>query len=376
MNLSILRGPQARLAKRKLLAITALSLITACSPPPPAKVLADTSNLAILPAYKSFSLSSEKLATAANSFCSKPNTEQLELVRDHWRVAVDGWSGVQNLQFGPLLVDNQAWKIQFWPDKKNLIARKVEALLRSDEALTEKRVDDASVVVQGLSSLEYLLFDPKLGVLDSFANAATGSRRCALLIAVSGHLHSVANGLHDAWRPEAGNYVQIFTQTGEDNPEYPDDSVALANLLDTLVAGVELIKRDKFERPLGLASSEGQAQIYLLEWWRSQYSRDAIIANLKALKNLFMAANGYGLDDYLSKVKQHGEFSTQIQQHFDRSLTAAKAIPNSLFSSAEPRSQAELIQFQTEINELQLLLKSKLPEALGISLGFNAKDGD
>lgn len=356
--------------------ITVLVLLAACSPPPPSsKVLIDTSTLAILPAYQLFSQTSQQLKITADNFCQTPNAEQFDLVRAAWRANVDSWSGVQNLQFGPLLVDNQAWKIQFWPDKKNLIARKVESLLRTGEALNVKRIDDASVVVQGLSSLEYLLFDSKFGVLDRYTGEQ-GSRRCELLSAVSSHLHSVASGLFNDWRPELGNYLATFTQTGEHNPEYPDDSVAMANLLGTLVEGVELIKRDKFERPLGLASSGAQPQIYLLEWWRSEYSKDAIIANLKALKTLFVAADGYGLDDYLLNVKNRGDLSTQIQQHIDKSIAAASAMPNSLFGSVEPRSQIELVNFQKAISELLALLKSDLPDALGISLGFNAKDGD
>ncbi len=356
--------------------ITVLVLLAACSPPPPSsKVLIDTSTLAILPAYQLFSQTSQQLKITADNFCQTPNAEQFDLVRAAWRANVDSWSGVQNLQFGPLLVDNQAWKIQFWPDKKNLIARKVESLLRTGEALNVKRIDDASVVVQGLSSLEYLLFDSKFGVLDRYTGEQ-GNRRCELLSAVSSHLHSVASGLFNDWRPELGNYLATFTQTGEHNPEYPDDSVAMANLLGTLVEGVELIKRDKFERPLGLASSGAQPQIYLLEWWRSEYSKDAIIANLKALKTLFVAADGYGLDDYLLNVKNRGDLSTQIQQHIDKSIAAASAMPNSLFGSVEPRSQIELVNFQKAISELLALLKSDLPDALGISLGFNAKDGD
>ena len=356
--------------------ITVLVLLAACSPPPPSsKLLIDTSTLAILPAYQLFSQTSQQLKITADKFCQTPNAEQFDLVRAAWRANVDSWSGVQNLQFGPLLVDNQAWKIQFWPDKKNLIARKVESLLRTGEVLNVKRIDEASVVVQGLSSLEYLLFDSKFGVLDRYTGEQ-GNRRCELLSAVSAHLHNVAGGLFNDWRPELGNYLATFTQTGEHNPEYPDDSVAMANLLGTLVEGVELIKRDKFERPLGLASSGAQPQIYLLEWWRSEYSKDAIIANLKALKTLFVAADGYGLDDYLLNVKNRGDLSTQIQQHIDKSIAAASAMPNSLFGSVEPRSQIELMNFQKAISELLTLLKSDLPDALGISLGFNAKDGD
>jgi predicted lipoprotein len=355
---------------------TAMGLIVACSPPSPtSKVLTDTSTLAILPAYQLFSQNSQQLADTVDNFCGAPNAEQFNMVRAAWRVNVDSWSAVQNLQFGPLLIDNQAWKIQFWPDKKNLIARKVEGLVRTGEALDVKRIDDASVVVQGLSALEYLLFDSKFGVLERYTDEQ-GIRRCELLSAVSTHLQGVASGLFNDWRPEVGNYLEIFTQTGEHNAEYPDDSVAMANLLGTLVEGVELIKRDKFERPLGLASSDSQAQIYLLEWWRSQYSKSAIISNLTALKTIFLAADGYGLDDYLLNAKERGDLSSQIQQRFDSSIAAANAMPNSLFASAEPYSQEKLIAFQKEINQLLVILKTELPEALGINLGFNAKDGD
>jgi len=362
---------------RGALAVSAVSLIAACSPPPAAKVLADTSERYILTSYHEFSTTSLQLAEAAAQFCAAPtqSSEAFEEVRTQWRRSVIAWSGVQNLQFGPLLVDNQAWKIQFWPDKKNLIARKVETLLRSAETLDIKRIDDSSVVVQGLSSLEYLLFDQAAGKLDSYSNA-TGPRRCDLLVAVATHLHGVAAGLYDAWRPEGGDYLHSFIKTGKNNPEYPDDSIALANLLDTLVAGVELIKRDKFERPLGLDSDTGRAQIYLLEWWRSQYAKEAIIANLNSLQTLFNADDGYGLDDYLTDVKQRGDLSTKIQQGFTSSIASAKAIPNSLFSTAKPREQAELIAFQSELSQLLSLLRMDLPEALGISLGFNAKDGD
>ncbi|MBQ0760250.1 MAG: putative lipoprotein [Zhongshania sp.] len=358
--------------------------LAACSPPPSTKVLIDTGTHSIVSSYLAFNSASQTLADSAVSYCNTPGDRaQFEAIRTHWKDAATQWATVQNIQFGPLMVDNQAWKIQFWPDKKNLIARKVETLLKGEDAITPQRVDDSSVVVQGLSSLEYLLFDSKAGTQQRYSGDG-GQRRCELLIAVSGHLQNVANGLYENWRADGGNYLATFSKTGGKNPEFPDDNVAISYLLDTLVSGVELVKRDKFERPLGISSTNAdaqtgapQTQVYQLEWWRSQYSKEAIITNLNALKNIFNASEAYGIDDYLRETKQQGELSDNINNGFKRSIDAATAIDGSLFSIAnKPESRQVLLDFHSELSKLLALLRNDLPTALGVSLGFNSKDGD
>ena len=122
--------------------------LAACSPPPSTKVLIDTGTHSIVSSYLAFNSASQTLADSAVSYCKTPgDSAQFEAIRTHWKDAATQWATVQNIQFGPLMVDNQAWKIQFWPDKKNLIARKVETLLKGDDAITPQRVDDSSVVV-------------------------------------------------------------------------------------------------------------------------------------------------------------------------------------------------------------------------------------
>tara|TARA_R110001592_G_scaffold50620_7_gene156452 strand:- start:1270 stop:2427 length:1158 start_codon:yes stop_codon:yes gene_type:complete len=370
---------------RVLIIIGSLATLLACSPPPPSsKVLIDTANQSIVNGYQAFNIASKALAESAVNYCKTPSDNaQFDTIQTDWKETVKQWSAIQNIQFGPLMVDNQAWKIQFWPDKKNLIARKVEALLKGDEAITIQRVDDASVVVQGLSSLEYLLFDTKAGNQLRYSGDG-GQRRCELLIAVSAHLHKVASGLHNSWRKDGGNYLATFSETGEKNPEFPDDNVAIAYLLDTLVSGIELIKRDKLERPLGISLADTelktdtlQTQIYQLEWWRSQYSKEAIITNLNALKDIFNANAAYGIDDYLRDIKGQTELSDKINEGFKRSILAASAIDGSLFTIAnEATGRQTILKLHSELNTLLTLLRNDLPTALGVSLGFNSKDGD
>ena len=371
---------------RTLIMACSFAAVSACSPPPPsAKLLKETGELSFISNYQDFSVSSQQLANASADFCQTPDqAAKFETLRAKWKQATIDWAAIQNIQFGPLMVDNQAWKIQFWPDKKNLIARKVETLLKDGKPITLQRVDEASVVVQGLSSLEYQLFDSKAGSQQRYTGE-TGVRRCELLTAVSTHLQNVAEGLYNSWRKDGGNYLATFSETGENNPEFSDDNLAIGYLLDTLVSGIELIKRDKLERPLAISSSANneaqgsapQTQVYQLEWWRSQYSKEAIIANLSALEDIFNANTGYGLDDYLREDKQQAALSDKINEGFKRCIVAASAIDGSLFDIAnKPEHRQVILDFHRELSQLLALLRNDLPTALGVSLGFNSKDGD
>lgn len=356
--------------------LSGLTLLSACSPAPENKLLAETTRLSIVPGYRDFADASHQLREASEHFCAQ-TTEQnaaYQTLRTTWQNTATTWAAIQPLQFGPLLVDNQAWKIQFWPDRKNLVARKVEALLKGDEPLDVARIEKASVVAQGLSALEYLLFDEKAGQIDRY-KTSDGQRRCELLIATSAHLEGVAVHLHTAWQTDGGNYADTFSQPGKNNRDFPESNVAIGTLLDSIVYGLELVKRDKLERPLGLANNK--PQIYLLEWWRSRYSLEAITANLAALQRLYKADSGYGLDDYLTQAKGEKALADKIERKFVEVLKLASEIKGNLFSSADNADTLKkAAALSKAVTELEMLTKNELPAALGVTLSFNSSDGD
>lgn len=359
---------------RQLAALLSLAAITACTPPPQQRLLNDTANTSLLPAHRDFALASAQLYEASQRFCQAPDQAGLDASRERWRHSAVAWSALQFKGFGPLTSDNQSWKIQFWPDKKNLVARKLEALLTGEEVIDRELIAKRSVVIQGLSALEYLLFDAKAGQLAMYQGEP--SRRCAALTAIAAHQQQLSEQLHRDWLPEHGNYIATFTRPGADNPHYPDHQQAIASIVESLVAGAELIKRDKLERPLGLASDAGHQQRYLLEWWRSAFSREAIIGNLNAMQRLYLADQRYGLDDFL-RGHQHSALADQIIAAFEQAIAAAQAVEGSLFEAAgNPAQQAALDNLYTASQQLVTLLKNPLPEALGITLSFNGADGD
>ncbi|MGJ8686552.1 MAG: imelysin family protein [Spongiibacteraceae bacterium] len=356
-----------------LLLVTALT--SACSPAKNDNILQQTADAVILPGYQSFAEKNKLLHVKSVSFCKRDERtiDDYEDLRGQWQRSVDAWSAVQSLQFGPILENNLAWSIQFWPDRKNLIAKKTKALLRSDDPLNQQRVAKASVVVHGLSALEYLLFDDVAGTLAQYQLPA-GQRRCELLQAITSQLANNAEHLYQAWQPDAGNYRARFSHPGDDNAEYPSRDIALGAILDSLVYGLEIIKNDKLQKPLGLSDTQ-QPQPYLLEWWRSEYSIQAVRQNIVALERLYSAGDKFGLADYLQENNQQ-VLNEKISAAFQHSLVASGSIDSSLFKAAKNGSDSKIASLHKELATLLLLLKNELPQALGIQLGFNANDGD
>lgn len=361
---------------RRWLLVGGLMLLCACTPPPEQNLLNDTAQAALLPAHRDFALAAQQLAQASQAFCQAPDEAGLSANRGAWQHSATAWSALQLKSFGPLTEDNISWQIQFWPDRKNLVARKLEGLLKNidaDTAINAEAVAQASVVVQGLSALEYLLFDEVAGQLQPYLEQP---QRCQMLMAIAEHQRRVSQSLFEAWLPEGGNYLATFLNPGPENLIYPDHRQAMAALLESLVSGAELIKRDKLERPLGLAKDDARPQVYLLEWWRSRFSKEAIIGNLNGLQRLYLADELYGLDDYL-REHQHGELAKRLVTAFERSIKAASAIDVELFHAGQDAaSRAEIDTLYKAVSELLELLKEPLPEALGITLSFNGADGD
>ena len=368
-----LRFFSGRLSKG-LAATAVAAALTACSPAPEQRLLESTAKASLLPAYQGFADTATQLATATQRFCAAPSQQTLDASRELWRNSAVAWSGLQVKHFGPVTEDNVSWKIQFWPDRKNLVARKMEAFLQNGEAITTQSIADASVVIQGLNALEYLLFDEKAGQLANYQEK--DDRRCETLQAIAAHQQNVSRSLYESWLPDHGDYLKTFTHPGKDNISFPDTQLAVATLIESLVEGAELVGRDKLSRPMGSDRKPAIPQPYMLEWWRSGFSAQSILSSLNAMQRLFLADKLYGLDDYL-RDRGQSALAEKISVAFERCITAAQNIDGSLFeqlSNGGDTSQEQTLL--AEVQALLVLLKDELPASLNITLSFNGADGD
>src|SRR5690606_20934891 len=97
---------------------------------------------------------------SVGELCDEPSELRLEAVRGQFSSAVVAWSRVELYRLGPLMSGNRNDKILFWPDRKGIALKQVQAVLAGPDldAADPVKLAGKSVAVQGLGALEFLLF--------------------------------------------------------------------------------------------------------------------------------------------------------------------------------------------------------------------------
>ncbi len=372
----LIANPLLTHGSRLILAVSATVLLSACSPKEPRQVLLESLGKNVLvPDYQQFANSTHTLQQNAQQFCASVTPESFETLRNDWREAMADWHKVKAINFGPITVDNQSWKFQFWPDNHNLIDRKINALIESSESIDLERISKASVVVQGLSAVEHLLFNEGDQQLALYTSDDNKQRRCDTLVAVTEHTALIANNLNDAWRPDKGDYLTTLMTHNPENGEYKSVADALGAVVGSLIEATEIAKRDQLSRPLGYKTKGDRARPYQSEAWRSRYSTVLIAATLSGAKSLYSGANQYGIDDYL-REHDNADLANQIETLFSDIEQQLTTIPPLFDALNNPQEREKVAKLYTTVNELVQLMGTKLPSALDVNLGFNANDGD
>ncbi|MEQ8205390.1 MAG: imelysin family protein [Woeseia sp.] len=363
------------------IAVLMAGLLAACSAPvtDDVRVLQTVTQQTILPMHADFVSAARELKDDTAAFCAAPDDNSFNTAQNAWRTAMQDWQRLQVVSFGPVTVDNQAWRVQFWPDRNNLIRQKIESLLASNEALTAAKLEADSVVIQGLSAAEYLLFDEQGGALPNYLKKSPEAvRRCELLQLISAHTLAVATRLSAGWAKEGGDYSAVFTVPGTDNPDFADSTDALAALFDSILAALEVAKNDKLADAMGLRNELGIAQPYAVEAWRSRYSLPLIAASINGARQLYSAGpepDAFGIDDLL-RAKGAVALADTIEQQF-AAVQAATPVDLVLFDAVNLTEHTdELTEYYDAMTSLVQTLKNEVPSVLGITLGFNDKDGD
>lgn len=351
---------------RSPLTLALLSLtLAACSPADPQQSVSSAlTNGVLLPAYSTWTEANRQLASSGQAFCA--DQQNLSDARQAFLTAQSAWASLQPLLIGPLAEGNRAWQVQFWPDKKNLVARQVEALLKKSPELTPADLDKSSVVVQGLTAYEYLVYDAAIDL----GNAEQKARYCPLLVAIGQHQQALATDVLDRWQAKDGMAAQLQAFPNE---RYAEPAEAVAELLRTQVNALDGLKK-KLGTPLG-RQSKGQPQPYQAEAWRSKASLANLAAGLASAERIWRGAEQDGVQALLSSDQ------AALQQRIDTAYSDTRqrlaALQRPLGELlADPAGRSELNALYDSLNALHRLHETELAKALGIQMGFNSHDGD
>ena len=357
-------------------------LLAGCGPESPQQKLVDRQiNEVILPIHHDFAEQSEKFNQQAINFCASPSNPALfSPLQQQWKTTMDSWQRVKVFNFGPIEEQNLAWRVQFWPDNKNLVKQKTLNLLKSDKPINVALLEESTVVIQGLSASEYLLFDrqkvtPATASVQTLFNQPMGERRCDMLMAVTQNSANIATRLDSLWATDTDqpSYASVMRGNDPFNLSYPTANVAIATIVESMINSLDAMKNDQLAKPLGFTSKNKQPRPYLVQAWRSQTSLALVGDNLQVIDKILST----GLLDYLATKEGGKALAEQIRQQIQATQETQASINEPLFTALSDDAQREkVVLLLQQSSQLLRLLKHDMLTVLKITLGFNSNDGD
>ncbi|UJS22630.1 imelysin family protein [Thiothrix winogradskyi] len=346
------------------------------------KLLVQIVDGAIIPLYRELQVTANTLAQRSTAFCSAPTAESFKVLREGWGETLLAWHRTDALMFGPAIADQIDFTINFTPPKKMIISR----LLTDEIPLTPDIIAKAGVGGQGLSTLEFLLFDRDKSEAEQLASfqGDTGKRRCDYVQAASTLLHTQVQTIANGWLQDSNGYASAFRDAHKGNATFASARQAVDLLVGKLYQSAEKFSKNRIGNPLGKGidlNTEGKQEVlntsnaYQLEAWRSGYSIQIIRANVEGMQRILREGG------VLQWLRDHNEREVEkfvadaMQQRLDNylKLPLPSADPFELIKTGKGK---ELDGYYYLGNDIQMGIRRQLAKVLGVQLGFNDNDGD
>ncbi|MGC3872161.1 imelysin family protein [Halomonas sp. GXIMD04776] len=297
--------------------------------------------------YQTLQDDSTALADTLQDGCQNPDA-----VRDAWLTAYKAWQRVRYVDFGPIEQQSRAWQLQFWPDRKNLIAKKVDAWLKSPNSPTPEQIAADSVALKGFPALEYLLFESENG--DKIP--LESPQGCALAGAIGQHLATTTQALNQDWQAFEEHYLSTegYTET----------------TVESALHGLQILDDKRLAAPMGLRGKSRNG--YLADAWRSGESVTLIAASLAGLENSFVPGA-----QALLQQEDEAELGQELEETLSETRALAEALPSGLAPALKDEQAYKGLQrLYVQVEQLRQLMEYKIAPALNITQGFNSSDGD
>lgn len=311
--------------------------------------------------------SASALHGALGAWCAQTGAADAARVKEAFETLALAWSGVEFLRFGPLVQANRYERLAFWPDTRGVMPKQVQALIaaKDDAVLKPGALSGRSVAVQGLPALEYVLYgEPALLRQNGGPNHAYA---CGYAQAVAANVTQISRDVAQAWSAE-GDFGRQFAQPKAGNDLYRDQQEVAAEAMKSLSTGLQFARDVKILPVLG--DTPQAARPKRAAFWRSQLSTRLVAANLEGLQ-AFYQAGAYALpagDSWMAESVR-GELASAAR--------ALQAVPAPLEQAlAQEEGRRLLTLAALTLKNAKAIVDENLAPALGVTIGFNALDGD
>ncbi|GKS69349.1 hypothetical protein W03_13530 [Nitrosomonas sp. PY1] len=301
----------------------------------------------ILNTYSDLAEQTKILRAAIIELQFEKTDKNLYKAQNAWRNARLPWEQSEAFVFGPVDTNELDPALDSWP----INATDIQNIVKSDTPLTTKAVSTFDPTLKGFHVIEYLLF----GSNSNKAASELTDRELAYLIAAASVLSNDAQALVDAWNPNDGNYLSVFSQAGAGSTAYPSQTAALQEMLIGMIGIADEVANGKLGRPLT------QQDANFIESRFSANSRSDFMNNIRGLLNVYtgnyMLSEGPGLDALVKSVNP--ALDEAIRDQIEKSIAAIYAIPQP-FSESIINNRAQVQAAVDEVKALLSILIDKL----------------
>lgn len=359
--------------QKAALLLSALLAVAACEPASAfddmlaKEVMAKAVDGYIRPAYADFHRKASALAEATATLCAQPSESGLKTVGARFSDTVESWGRAEIIREGPVLEQNRFERVLFYPDRKSIGLKQVQALIaKPDEAVTDPgALKDRSVAIQGLGAFEYVFF----GSYPEGVVAEKNSFRCRYGLAIARNVEGIAGELETAWNDPKG-IADDWKNPSAKSAVYRDGKEAMQALIGVHVHGIEMVRDQRF-KPFYKGPGEKVTPNAAL-YRRSGNTIRAILANVEGLEKLWQVAD---LGIFLPKEQR----ALANNVAFDYKA-AANAIAGLSAPSAERLKDGKYLAKLDFINftlkDATTRINDDVGAAVGLEAGFSFADGD
>lgn len=317
------------------------------------------------PAARAFTRSAKALVDRVRTLCAAPGEASLAAARTAFADTVASWGRVSVLRFGPLQANNRYERVFFWPDPRGVILRQVQGLLaQTDEAaLAPGALGGKSVAVQGLPALELVLFGGDAEQLTT----GQAAYRCRYGVAVAANIAEVAGATEAGWANGAP-FHEAFTAPAPGHDLYRSKDEVAGEIVKALGTALQYTRNAELLPALGDAPETARGKRAPL--WRSNLAFALVRARVEGLLDLVAST---GFDTEQTAATYVGSIRFDLS-HARDALGAVTTPAQDAFGDAVDRGR--LVYVAAALHGANETTGGSLSEALGLTMGFNALDGD
>ena len=319
------------------------------------QIITDFADQVVVPTYRLLDQRTQELHEAAQALADDTSAGTLEAARQAWVDMRVPWEQSEGFLFGPVSAAGWDPAMDSWPLNKD----DLEAVLDSDDELTQEYIHNLAETQKGFHTIEYLLWGETSA---KTANMLT-VRELDYLVALTEELTVITSDLVASWTEGVDGqpaYREVFTTAGQpSNTAYPSLQSAAQEILVGMSGICDEVANGKIADPYDARDPS------LVESQYSFNSLDDFADNMRSVMNAYTGdfpagdAEGRGLDEYVAA--RDPDLSTRFRAEIEASITALGEIPSPFRDAITDPANDELIETaQAAIRTVQATIDSDL----------------